>query len=249
MKNIKGGNAKLIKIHNWALILKIILQRGPISRIDISKLTHLTQAAVTKITEKLLEGELIVEVGKKEGSKNQGRKPILLKINSKKYNVISVYVSRYMTKAALFDLSGKMIYMIVKNMGINNSNNTIGDNVIDVIDRLLSTYHIDLRNVLGIGLSAPGPINTKNGILRTVKKNKLANNLKRISGVEIPFNWDETPLKDIIQDHYGISVFADNCANVSALAESWFGNGVGIDNFVFNWSWYRSGSDNWWNAL
>jgi predicted NBD/HSP70 family sugar kinase len=39
-------------------------------------------------------------------------------------------------------------------------------------------------------------------------------------------------LRKIVEEELGINVFADNCANASALAESWFGAGRGIDNFV-----------------
>jgi glucokinase len=39
-------------------------------------------------------------------------------------------------------------------------------------------------------------------------------------------------LKDILYDRFGVNIFADNDSNVSALAESYFGDGIGINNFV-----------------
>src|ERR1700690_1519963 len=74
----KGRNLKLVKIHNRALVLRIIQQNEMISRKEISRLTGLTPAAITMITNALLGLDLILESGKDTRAGSSGRKQIFL---------------------------------------------------------------------------------------------------------------------------------------------------------------------------
>ncbi len=73
MQNTNGKNAKLIKIHNRSLALRIIQQNSGIARKDIATLTGLTQATITKITRDLLEQGLIQETDNEDTSTSSGR--------------------------------------------------------------------------------------------------------------------------------------------------------------------------------
>jgi predicted NBD/HSP70 family sugar kinase len=221
-----GRNAKLVKVHNQALVLRIIQQQEAISRKEIASLTGLTQATITNIANTLLENKLITETGKDENSNSYGRKPILLAINRDQYKIISVYIGRHIIQGALCDLSGKFLYKIEEYKAIYNSKDVkIENEIIQFLRKLITSADANLDEVLGIGISAPGPINAKKGILLGTERGK---------GHEspAPFDWRNVSLKEVIQDEFGVKVYADNEANVLALAESWFGKGVGINNFV-----------------
>jgi predicted NBD/HSP70 family sugar kinase len=47
-----------------------------------------------------------------------------------------------------------------------------------------------------------------------------------------PFDWRDIHLKEAVQREFGVNVFIENDANISALGESWFGSGVGVSNLV-----------------
>ena len=231
MRYTDGKNAKLIKIHNRALVLKIIQQKGNISRKNIAAITGLTQATITKITRNLLEQGLILEQhGRDETGSSSGRKPIGLIINRKKYKIISVAVGRQTLKCAVSDLAGNLICKQeqCKNI-LNSGRDGILQEIIVGIKDIIQREQLDLQHVLGIGISAPGPINAQDGILLgTKEKRRLSPNVHHLA----PFDWRNIPLKKVVQNEFGVEVFADNDANISALAESWFGNGIGVDNFV-----------------
>lgn len=230
MSIAKGRNAKLVKIHNRSLVLRTIQQKGKISRKNIAKIIGLTPATVTKITEYLLNEGLIIEKGSDSNSTAFGRKPIYLSINKDRYKIISFNIGRYSLRSAVFNLAGDLICKIEYNKKIEYERNdvVIGE-IIGCIKDLLHMYNVDINNVLGIGISAPGPVNAREGIMLGLgKKGRLNIN----SHLLAPFDWRGIPLKKKIQDEFGIEVFADNDANVSALAESWFGSGIGISNFV-----------------
>lgn len=47
------------------------------------------------------------------------------------------------------------------------------------------------------------------------------------------FGWRDTPLREILKKEFHIPVFVDNNVNAMVLAESEFGEGQGVKNFVF----------------
>lgn len=82
---------------------------------------------------------------------------------------------------------------------------------------LLADNNLSLKNISGLGIGLPGPINYAKGIV-----NFLPN---------IP-NWKNTPLKKILQQKLRIPVFIDNDVNLITLAEWKFGAGKGVENLL-----------------
>jgi glucokinase len=70
----------------------------------------------------------------------------------------------------------------------------------------------------GIGISAPGPLNPKTGVV--------------VSPPNLP-GWHNVPLGDILYDEFKIPVFVGNDANVAALAETARGAALGCHHVVF----------------
>ncbi len=70
----------------------------------------------------------------------------------------------------------------------------------------------------GIGVAAPGPLDPWAGIVI------FAPNL---------FGWHNVPLRQIIQDHFGVPTWLGNDANVAALAEHRFGAGRGTHHLIY----------------
>jgi predicted NBD/HSP70 family sugar kinase len=222
----RGRNAKLVKVHNRALVLRIIQQNDLISRKEISLRTGLTQATITKITNNLLDEELILEKGKDEQITSFGRKPISLTINKERYNVLSLHIGRFSISGAVCNLAGEIIYReeIFKKL-LREKDTILVRQVINLIKELIRTCELHKHSILGIGISAPGTINSEKGIIIDYEGEKG-------SGSEVPFDWSNIHLRELVENEFGIPVFADNCSNVSALAEGWFGRGRGINNFV-----------------
>jgi predicted NBD/HSP70 family sugar kinase len=221
-----GTNAKLVKVHNRALVLKLIQQHEFISRKEISEITGLTQATITKITNALISQGLVVEKGTDAQAQGWGRKPIGLSINKEKHKIISVFLGRSVMRAAVCDLAGNILAKTeeFKNMYIEQGK-AIEDEVIRFIDRVIEGSNVDTSNLLGIAIAAPGPINAKKGILLGAPGSLL-----KMS--EAPFDWRNVNLAEIVRERFRVDVFTDNEANVSALGESWFGKGIGVSNFV-----------------
>ncbi|MBN1681672.1 MAG: ROK family protein [Anaerolineae bacterium] len=91
-----------------------------------------------------------------------------------------------------------------------------------VIERLLAVIARivpdDCESVQGIGVSAPGPIDPHSGVI------VLPPNLP---------GWNNVPLRKIIQEHFGITTYLGNDANVAALAETMRGAAKGYRYVVY----------------
>ncbi|WP_066172563.1 ROK family transcriptional regulator [Bacillus marinisedimentorum] len=196
--------------------LKVIMELGPISRIDISKKLGIPQPTVTRITEKLIEEGLIRENG--FGFSSAGRRPVLLEFNPTCYYSIGVELGRSAIKIAVTDLRGQILSF---HQQMTNNKGKISDLVAYInrtINDLLMKASISDEDVLGVGFGIPGPLTeTPDGLL------------------SLPNFYDEKeiPLKKILQQRIKYPVIFDINANAAALAEKWFGKGRGFQNILY----------------
>jgi predicted NBD/HSP70 family sugar kinase len=215
---ILGSNSKLSKKINRELVLKTIYNNKPISRADIARITCLTPASITKIIDEFLKIGLVVEKG--NDFSGIGRKPIMLDINKDKFYVIGLYVARKSISGIVTNLNAEIKLKIQDKKSYLNQKNLI-DKVVELVNKLIENSKIDKSSILGIGMAVPGPINAKKGEI-------IDKGLK----AEPPYNWKRLPLVEKVSEATGLPVFADNCSNVSAIGESWFGNGIKYNNFI-----------------
>jgi len=225
LEGTRGRNHRLVKIHNRALVLRIIQQNEMISRKEISRLTGLTPATITTIANALLGLGLVLETGKDTHSQGTGRKQIYLSINRARHKIIALNLGRSMVQRAVCDLAGHIIHRSDKYVRLIQDNELVmerlEDAVVEMIRELIREFEVDTASLLGISIAAPGPLNAEKGIMRGTHRETPA-----------PFDWRDIHLKEAVQRAFGVNVFVDNDANISALGESWFGAGVGVSNLV-----------------
>lgn len=150
------GISKLdLKRRNRMQVLKILKQRGPISRIDIANTLELTRAAVTIITNEMIEQGIIVEIGefKHIGEKApRGRKKILIDINYHYKFALGVTIEENIISVGLTTLSGEVLDK--RNRYINldlDDKNSIFDFVIKSIKEIINDNCLEKKQILGIG--------------------------------------------------------------------------------------------------
>ena len=85
------------------------------------------------------------------------------------------------------------------------------------IGAMLSKPKVTRRRVSGIGVAAPGPLNTKTGVI--------------INPPNLP-SWRDLPLKRILEKELRMPVEIDNDANAAAVGEHWIGAGKGADSMI-----------------
>ena len=89
--------------------------------------------------------------------------------------------------------------------------------IADFIISFISEHNLQRKDILGVGLGLPGPIDSQGGCVRY---------LPNIPG------WNNVPLRSILSEKIKLPVFIDNDANLMTLAEYKIGAARGSANAV-----------------
>lgn len=150
------GISKLdLKRRNRMQVLKILKQKGPTSRIDIASSLELTRAAVTIITNDMIEQGIIEEIGEyKQISEkaSRGRKKILIDINYHYKFAFGVTVEENIISVGLTTLAGEVLDK--RNRGIDpdtDNKESILYFVEKSIREIINDNCLDNKQILGIG--------------------------------------------------------------------------------------------------
>ena len=211
---LRGVNIQQGKQSNKALLLKIIATQGPISRVKLSEITHLTKMTISNLVNEYINDGIIYEKGIEEAS--TGRKPLLLQVVPDSLLTLGVYISRDYIQAGIVDLKGASL----RNERIHLSASETEESFIRKLFMLTdSVFNIDRRaNIWGIGIASIGPLNISEG---TILNPPNFHNIKDLDIVK--------PLSE----RYGLPAYLENDMNVSALAEMYFGSGQKVNNFIY----------------
>jgi len=119
-------------------------------------------------------------------------------------------------RAAAIDPDGKLIDRVAGNHTTHGaSREAILSEMVDAISALRS--RVGAHSLAGIGVSVPGFISLKEGIIRN------SNNLAPL---------ENFPIRDELSRRLGAPVILENDANAAALGEKWIGAGRDVDDLV-----------------
>lgn len=200
----RAGKATLheTREHNERLVLATIYEDGPISRADVSRRTGLTRTTVSDVVEDLLAEGLALEVGR--GPSTGGKAPILLQVDDNARQLIGIDLGGDVFRGATVNLRGEMVQRIEVPAGDSDGEAAL-ERAFDLIDQLLASA--SNQPILGIGIGAPGLIDTAHGTV--------------IQAVKI--DWRHVPLGALVRERYALPVYVANDSQVAALAEHVFG--------------------------
>ncbi len=119
-------------------------------------------------------------------------------------------------RVALANRQGKILRRLAAPTNAKEGRHQVVQRINRALWEIVSPVGVDA--ILGMGVSCPGPINPKTGVLLTPPN--------------LP-GWNNTPLKSLWEEEFGVPVQAGNDANLAALAEHRFGAGRGVENIIY----------------
>lgn len=212
----KTYNIELVKERNRTVVLELLNSKGTSTRSEISDITGLTNATITNIVNELISKDLVEEVGTVDGK--LGRKRKLIKIKEDAFYVIGIEFGVNIVRTGIFNIKGKKINSIEKEINSYGRPTDVLKNLILIIDELINNSKVDFYKIKGMGIAMPGLIDSQKRILRSVHPFPL---LK------------EYPLVEQLEEHYEKTIWLENDANGAVLGEKWFGHGKKFNNYVF----------------
>ena len=198
---MKKATREHTKVHNYRLILRTIYQEEQISRADLARATHLTKTTVSSIVSELIAGNLVEETGR--GPSEGGKPPVLLGVVNDARHLIGLDLANSEFRGAVFDLRGNILHQV--SIPLQDDNGRLAlDQVYELTDALLAEVTSPL---LGIGIGSPGLMDARNGIVRQA----------------VNLDWEDLPLRDLLQSRYNVPVYLANDSHAAALGEYTFG--------------------------
>lgn len=198
---MKKATHQQTKQHNRDLVLRTIFANESISRAEIARVTHLTRTTVSDIVAGLLAEGLVQEIG--FGSSLGGKNPILLSLVANSRYLIGLNLAQDKFFGAIVNLRGEIIETV--ELAVQNR---VGEQVLElvyqVLDELLSKGR---RPIVGIGVGAPGLINTRDGIVLNA----------------VNLGWQDLPLANLLKARYNLPVVVLNDSQATAIGEYVYG--------------------------
>ncbi len=208
------GHIDHIKQINAGRVYKLIDQFGPISRIDLSKLSSLAPASITKITRELIDAHLIHETTVQEAT-SRGRPAVGLQTNNQGWQFLSMRLGRGYLSIALHELGGDVLIDTKIEIHEVDQEDVLA-RLLYEIDDFFESYNEQLDRVTSIALTLPGLVNSDQGIV-----------------LQMPhYNVKNLNIGEEIFKATGLPVFVANDTRAWALAENLFGHSQDCDNSV-----------------
>jgi predicted NBD/HSP70 family sugar kinase len=185
---------------NQQLLLRALHDDSPLSRADLARLTGLTRTSVGDLVGTLIDDGLIEEVGR--GPSTGGKSPILLRVAPDGRHLVGLDLGEAQFSGAVVNLRGEILRSI--HLPLEGRD---GDGAVELVIRLVDALRADDRcPLLGIGIGAPGIIDTSTGTVRW----------------SVNLNWAELRLGPLLEQRYAVPVMVANDSQAAALAELTF---------------------------
>ncbi|MGJ1212563.1 MULTISPECIES: ROK family protein [Sphingobacterium] len=186
---------------------------------DIANSLSRSIPSVTKQINELLSKNIVVEKG--YAASTGGRKAMQYMINEDlSYTIVSLSIDQFYTAITLSNLKGDIISSL-ENLPVDLRDSDAANVLLKTVDRFFSLNNIDLKQVIGIGISMPGFVNSETGLNESYNSDSALYNIK-----------------ELIEQKFNVPAVIDNDSRCVAWAEKKFGNAQDSSHsLVINLNW------------
>src|SRR5438876_4959164 len=215
MEGLATGSLASLRERNRRSLISSLSERGMASRADLARLTGLSRSTVSSLVAEMQVTGLVEE---RHASASGGRPGVLLALSRGAGVVVAADFGHRRLRVAVFDLSHTVLAEAVHDVDIDAPADAAMTTATEAIHATLDRAGATMDEVVGVGMGLPGPISRDTGTLG--------------SSTILPA-WVGVPVAAAMTERLGVSVFADNDANLGALAEVTFGAGRGFSEVAY----------------
>ena len=202
-------------LNKHAIIDLIRFTPGGIARVELSRIMGITRAAVTTIVNQLGAAGIVTEV---EAHFPSGRKPIVLEINPELGRVVGIDMGATHITLLLTDCAAHVLNELEIPFDVNQGPRVSLAMLEKAMDNLLEKAALTLQDIKAVGMGVPGPI---------------VENAGMVMGPPIMPGWDGYPIREHLQEKWGVPVAIGNDAEMGAIGEWAYGAGRGVRNLAY----------------
>ncbi len=152
----KRGISKLdLKRRNRMQILRVIRESGPISRVDVASALEITRAAVTIITNEMIEEGVLVEIGEAPVNTEKlqkGRRKILIDINVNSRFALGATVDEKEVSIGLTNLNSEVLDKASMVIDDRTTSKDIINYIIKTSNEMVENSALTKDKILGLGV-------------------------------------------------------------------------------------------------
>lgn len=206
-------NAEYTKEYNRKLFLRL-LRTQPMSRAEMARQMGLTRAATSLIAEELLQEGLVAETVTLKT--HVGRTPMPLVLRPDAGYAVGVYLNRDGCTAGIVGMDGQVHSNTRLHLDEGGNSYKLAA-LADAIEQMLAHTAIPREKLVGIGVSAPGPLDGESGRILNPPRFDL---------------WHNTDIGAFLHRRLGVPVYLEN--NATCLARYNLGKpeAMGSENFL-----------------
>ena len=209
------NNINTKPVSSRSIILRTIHETGGAAAAEISRITGMGPVAVKHHVDQLLnDGKIVKSKPVKNG---QGRPPIILKPNTKNGYLVGIDMDPAAITAIVVDKSGAVVTTNEYQIESDWSSEKFTEALIHAGKSIIEKANVPKSKIEGIGFALTGFYDRKGGIL--VMHSALS-------------KWHNVPIKYMLEENFDIPVFVEDSIKANTLAEQWYGDGVGVTDFV-----------------
>ena len=201
---MKKYNQKYIKARNKGRILRLLIEKGSMSRAAIAKELGIVRSTVSESVGELLEMSIVDEGKKITG--NVGKRPTLINFNKNLLYFIAVVITPYGINLAVANLIGEIIVEDIIEYPDNFTAENILNSTVDRIKKILKKISVTIDNIAFISLGSPETFSKKTGKIRWAPYVK---------------DWVGIDLKAFFEKEFNIDVILKDHVKLETLGEQW----------------------------
>jgi predicted NBD/HSP70 family sugar kinase len=213
----RGTNLLAVGGFNQAVILDLIRRApGGLSRVEIAAATGLSAQTVSNVSRRLLDTGVVLEAGKV--GVGPGKPRTLLQLDPTGLYAIGVHLDPTVVTYVLLDLAGRVVADHRSPTPTGAAPSEVIAAMAAQIEEILQRSTVDRELVLGVGIAAPGPVDSALGVLL---------NPPLLEG------WTRVPMREALAEATGFAVVLEKDVAAAAVAELWTADDSSRDNFTF----------------
>lgn len=195
-----------------AQILKRVRASGGISRVELARTLGLAPSTAGIYVERLLRLGFLAQSDREV--RGAGRPPVLLHLNPAGGEFVGIDFEARNINAVAVDFADKPLRHAQAKLEPQDS----ADDVVRKLEQTIAKVVPRAEGrLLAIGVGVPGLVDAGQGVAIHYKY--------------IP-KWKNVPLAERLRGKFGVPVYLENNVRSMALAELWFGQGLGHGNFL-----------------
>lgn len=214
-----GGSLERLRAGNSRAVISALAAQGSMSRADLARATGLSRTTVSSLVTTLIASGHVVETTDR-GSPHKGgsgRPPLLVALSAPAGGVVGVDIGHGHIRVAAADRTGAVLTQEVASVDVDSHGAQALDHAARMTRAVLKRAGLSRGELQAIGMCVPAPLDRRSA---------------RISTGILPGWLDLDPSAEL-ERRMGVPVFADNDANLGALAEVSHGAARGVADLVY----------------